>query len=215
LRLYGAAVPDTPERAAGRLAAESLAAGDPTGWFEPLYAGGTGVPWDRGVPHPLLAGWAHDLDGAGRSALVIGAGLGEDAELLAARGFATTAFDISATAIAIARDRHPGSAVDYRVADLLHPPPAWRGAFDLVAEVFTVQALPDDVRPAAIANVASFVATGGTLVVVATAREDGVPPGGPPWPLTRAEVDSFGLEQTSVEQIEGRWRAIARRAPRA
>jgi SAM-dependent methyltransferase len=208
-------VPDAPEQAAGRLARESLAAGDPTGWFERLYAGDTGVPWDRGGPHPLLAEWAEGLDGAGRRALVVGAGLGEDAELLAGCGFATTAFDVSPTAIDTARDRHPGTAVDYRVADLLDPPPEWRGAFDLVAEVFTVQALPDDVRPAAIANVAGFVAPGGTLVVVATARQPGGAPGGPPWPLTRAEIDAFGLEQVSVEQIEQRWRAIARRAPSA
>lgn len=47
---------------ADRLAAESLAVQDPTGWFECLYAeaedGAAVVPWDRGAPHPLLVEWA-------------------------------------------------------------------------------------------------------------------------------------------------------------
>jgi hypothetical protein len=33
-----------------------------------------------------------------------------------------------------------GTPVTFRVADLLAPPPEWAGAFDLVAEPYTVQA---------------------------------------------------------------------------
>src|SRR3954471_2510935 len=116
----------TPERDpaedAHRLAAEALAADDATGWFEPLYAaaarGGGVVPWDRGGPHPVLVAWAreHAVDGTRRRALVVGAGLGGDAEHAAALGFDTVAFDISPTAVAGARERHPGTRVDYVVA---------------------------------------------------------------------------------------------------
>lgn len=97
-----------PEAVASRLAAESIAAGDPTGWFERLYsaaeAGPTAVPWDRGVPSPHLVHWASDrrLAGAGKRALVVGCGLGEDAEFVAGLGFHTVAFDISASVIAAA-----------------------------------------------------------------------------------------------------------------
>jgi SAM-dependent methyltransferase len=116
-------VPDTT-----RLAAASLAAGDPTGWFEQLYveagAGTAEVPWDVPRPSKLLAGWVRDgsIAGAGRRALVVGCGLGRDAEFLAGLGFTTTAFDISATAVRTARERHPDSPVEYGVADLLDPP---------------------------------------------------------------------------------------------
>ena len=140
---------------------------DATGWFEPLYsearAGTRSVPWDRGTAHPLLAAWTAErgLRGEGRRALVIGAGLGFDAEHLAALGFATTAFDVAPTAVAMARERFPGSAVDYRVADLLDLPPEWAGAFDLVVEIITVQALPEDLRAPATAAIASTVAPGG------------------------------------------------------
>lgn len=51
------------------------------------------------------------------------------------------------------------------------------------------------------------VAPGGTLLVIATAREDDEGADGPPWPLTRAEIDAFGLDPVRVELIDGRWRA--------
>lgn len=119
---------------------------DPTGFFEPLYVaaarGERTVPWDRGGPHPLIAGWARDLRGAGRRALVVGSGLGADAELFAERGFAVVAFDVSPTAVASTRERYPGSPVDPCVADLLDPPADWQRAFDLVVESLTVQSMP-------------------------------------------------------------------------
>ena len=61
-------------------------------------------------------------DGAGKTALVVGAGTGWDAELIADRGFDTTAFDISPTAIETAHRNHPDSKAHYIVADLLAPP---------------------------------------------------------------------------------------------
>jgi SAM-dependent methyltransferase len=202
-----------------------VTADDPTGWFERLYAaaaaGAAEVPWERGGPHPLLAEWARGRDGAGRRALVVGVGLGDDAELLAAAGFDVVAFDISPTAIQTARERFPGSRVGYRTADLLDPPAEWREAFDLVVEVFTVQSLPEPHRARAIANVAGLVAPGGTLVVVAAAREPDEAADGPPWPLTRAEIDAFatgGLEAVRVEDLRDvpepgarRWRVELRR----
>ncbi|SDS91947.1 class I SAM-dependent methyltransferase [Actinoplanes derwentensis] len=230
----GARGPDTGSAAASlvggaadarRLAADSLAAGDPTGWFETLYAasraGNAVVPWDVAEPSARLR--ALDLPpGAGRRALIVGCGPGRDAEHVAALGYTTTAFDISATAIDLARERHPGSPVTYTVADLLDPRPDWRHAFDLVLESNNVQALPTGIRAAAIPAIGGFVAPGGTLIVLAAATtridSDG---SGPPWPLTRAEIDAFaigGLRPVSVDQVNAagttlptRWQAIYRR----
>ncbi|WP_433384747.1 winged helix-turn-helix transcriptional regulator [Actinoplanes sp. CA-142083] len=213
-------VVDEPGRAdTRRLAAASLAQGDATGWFEKLYVeagdGRADVPWDRAEPSAnlLSAGLPR---GEGRRALVVGCGLGRDSEYVAALGYATTAFDISETAIRTARSRHPDSPVDYRVADLLAPPGEWRHGFDLVVESNNVQALPRDLRERATASVAGFVAPGGTLLVLAAAAKE-PSDDGPPWPLTREEVDAFardGLRAEAVEEIETpddpltvRWRA--------
>jgi pimeloyl-ACP methyl ester carboxylesterase len=213
---------------ASRLAVRSLASGDPTGWFDRLYAAGVAgevaMPWDRDQPNPMLVEWARarELSGEGRRALVVGCGLGADAEYLAGLGYDTDAFDIAETAIRVARERHPGSPVRYRSADLLDPPAGWRRAFDLVVEIYTVQALPDPPRAAAIASVAGLVAPGGTLLVIAAARDEGeAVPDPPPWPLTPAEIEAFtadGLTAVRVERFPDptnpatrRWRAELRR----
>jgi SAM-dependent methyltransferase len=215
---------EDPDLYARRLAGKALTAGEPTGWFEPLYAaaeaGRAVVPWDRGVPHQLLVAWAHatGLHGAGRRALVVGCGLGEDAEFVAALAFDTVAFDVSASAIRAARRRFPDSAVHYMTADLLDPPASWRYAFDLVVESMTLQALPDPPRRYAIPNVGHLVAPGGTLLVIARARDEGSEPDdGPPWSLTRAEIDALtatGLRPVQIEEFRDdgpppthRWRA--------
>jgi pimeloyl-ACP methyl ester carboxylesterase/SAM-dependent methyltransferase len=223
------------QRAADRLAARALAAGDPTGWFEPLYRSGAAaevpMPWDRDEPHPLLAAWAADraVAGRGRRAIVVGCGLGADAEYVARLGFATTAFDIAPTAIELARSRHPRTAVRYLTANLLRLPGAWTGAFSLVVDVFTAQALPDPPRAEAIAGLGRLVAPGGSLLAIAAAAGPAGPAGidgidgpvdeprtPPPWPLSRADIDGFagdGLKAVTVERLtlEGRpgplWRA--------
>jgi SAM-dependent methyltransferase len=219
--------PLDPGEQANRLAAASLAAGDPTAWFERLYLaaedGDAVVPWDRGGPHPKLVEWteARALEGRGQRALVVGCGLGGDAEHVAALGFDTVAFDVAAAAVRGARRRYPGSDVRYVAADLLDPPADWRDAFDLVVESMTVQSLPDPPRREAIARVAQMVAPGGTLIVIAVARDEADTVEGPPWPLTRAEVDAFatgGLEPVRIEDLVDavppalrRWRAEFRR----
>lgn len=208
---------------ASRLAAESLAHDDPTGWFERLYAeaasGDAIVPWDRDEPNPLLvdAVTRRALNGAGRRALVVGCGLGRDAEFVATLGFDTVAFDISATAVHGARARFPESTVDYVVADVLDPPAEWTGAFDFVVESITVQSMPLSVRPTAINSITRMVAPGGELLVISGIREEGEQVDGPPWPLTRAELNSFaadGLQATHVTAVPEthRWQAIFQRA---
>lgn len=105
--------------------------------------------------------------------------------------------------------------MDYVVADLFAPPPEWLHTFDLVVEIATVQALPRGVRAAGIECVASLVAPGGTLLVGAFAAEAEVEvdvevEDGPPWPLTRAEVESFageGARLIALDRTRGgrRW----------
>ena len=140
------------EADANRLSAAALKAGDPTGWFEQLYAEAAGgqaiVPWDRGEPHPLLVEWAKNrpVPLTAYRTLVVGSGLGEDAAYLSRLGWGVIAFDISPTAIAAARHRFPATPVDFRVADVLDPPQEWTRHFGLVLESYTTQALPVRLR---------------------------------------------------------------------
>ena len=199
------------ERAAAReLARRYLARGDPAGWFEVLYATAGGdpsvIPWADLSPNPNLVGWLdrQAMAGSGRKALKIGCGLGDDAEELSRRGFDTTAFDISPTAISWCRGRFPRSSVWYAVADLLRPPDEWAKAFDFVLESYTLQVLPPQLRDEAARRVADFVAPNGTLLVIARGREPGEAEGTMPWPLTRQGMAVFkeaGLSELHFEDF--------------
>jgi len=197
----------TDRTRARELAAEALARHDPTGWFETLYREaeelGTPIPWAELAPNPYLRAHVRPRSrDRGRAAIVVGCGLGDDAEWLAGAGFATTAFDISASAIRACRRRFPRSAVTYRVADLFRAPAEWRGRFDLVYESYTLQVLPVGPRSRAVGRIARLVAPSGELFVVARGREEKEPPGAMPWPLTRAELLGFrdhGLGLTRFE----------------
>jgi len=185
------------------LAQRYVAQGDSTGWFEALYAeaqrGAAAIPWADLQPNPNFVSWldSSDLVRRGGKALKVGCGLGDDAEELARRGFETTAFDISPTAVAMARQRFPHSKVDYRIADLLNSPTEWRKNFDFVLEAYTLQVLPPPERLQAIDRIAGFVADGGSLLVITRGRDASEDSGRMPWPLTKEELlrfESGGLE---------------------
>lgn len=175
-------------------------------WFDPLYAQASGdatqVPWALSGPAPSLVNWLKKNEGKGRSAIVVGCGLGDDAEALAAAGFEVTAFDVSQSAIAWAKERFPNSAVTYTVADLFNLPTNWTKSFDLVFEFRTLQALPPEVRSAAIAQVASLASPGGTVLVATYTREDDEVFDGPPWPLSSLELSHFEAIGLSVVERE-------------
>jgi len=211
-----------------RMAGESIARGDAVGWFEELYqragADWQRVPWADLVANPLLAEWLAGPDAAGAigRALVVGCGYGDDAERLAAAGFAVTAFDVAPTAIEACRARFPDSKVEYVVADALAPPRAWRGAFDLVFESYTLQVLPPAARAPLLAQLAATLAPGGRLLLLCRGREPADPEGELPWSLTRAELDAVrahGLELVRFEDLLDdetppvrRFRALYRRS---
>jgi 2-polyprenyl-3-methyl-5-hydroxy-6-metoxy-1,4-benzoquinol methylase len=101
------------------LAQTAYARNDPTGWFEELYRGAKGnesaIPWADLTVNPNLTSWIkkRQLSGEGKTALVVGCGLGDDAEALAKLGFVVMGFDISPTAIAWCQQRFPDSPVNY------------------------------------------------------------------------------------------------------
>lgn len=181
--------------------------GDPENrldWFETVYATSEGdaaaVPWADLRPKPQLVEWLDSNPGDGRPALDIGCGLGDNAEAIAAAGYATTAFDLSPSAIDWARRRFAGSPVNYRTADLFNPPADWKGGFDLVHECYTIQALAGELRERAFAAVAGLVRPGGVLLVITRTRPEGSEADGPPWPLTPTELarfDALGLQAES------------------
>jgi SAM-dependent methyltransferase len=171
--------------------------------FEDIYARAGNdlgaIPWAALAPHPALVAWlGRQRPAAGRTALVVGCGLGDDAEEVSRRGYRVTAFDASPTAIRRCRERFGQSAVGYQVADLFSLPAGWAQAFDLVVEIRTLQSLPPPQRARAVAAVAATAAPGGQVFVYCAVVGDGEPRASRPWPVTPGELQAFadaGLRQ--------------------
>ena len=196
---------------------QHLAAGRPSGWFEPAYAlaraEGARLPWLYGTPHPYLESWleAPVTSPPGQRALIVGCGLGHDAVAVANAGFEVTAIDVAPTAVQWAEQR-ASELIDAGVprirfleADLLTPPTELLGAFDLVVEIHTVPWLPGVVRDAAMVAIGGFAAPGGIVLVVTLLATDHATlerTSGPPWPQAPSELASYragGLARVALE----------------
>jgi SAM-dependent methyltransferase len=176
---------------------EAFEAGEPTRWFEELYASADResevVPWADLRPNPILMQW---LDATGHRApaarpdappavparaAVVGAALGDDVPPLVERGWSVTAFDISRTAMEWAAERwrrmadaDPAHAahgavvpVEWLHADLLDLPAELLGTFDFVLEVYTFQALPPEMRDPIAAGLRALLRPGGEMLMIA------------------------------------------------
>lgn len=172
----------------------------PNEWFETLYSesneGGEGVPWAEMKPHSMFKNWLDNNpnDVIGETALVVGCGMGDDAVELETKGFNVTAFDVSESAIELCKKRFPTSKVKFITADLIEGVSDWHKKFDLVLEIFTIQALPPKYEQILIKNPADFVSDNGQLIVIAEVQsEKRVYENGPPWLLNEDYIKSFEL----------------------
>ncbi|MEP2707528.1 MAG: class I SAM-dependent methyltransferase [Roseibium sp.] len=182
--------------------AKGGAVDDRLNWFHAVYkeAGGdaAAVPWADLAPKQALLDWLAEHPGKGRTAIDIGCGLGDNAEALAGARYQTTAFDLSPDAISWAKRRFPASKVTYKAADLFKLSQKWTGAFDLVHECYTIQALDGELRTRSIQAIADLVAPGGTLLLINRSRGEGTEANGPPWPMMPSEWRQFEAFELSL-----------------
>jgi len=177
-----------------KLSQTAEADGEPLRWFEELYAGANRdsgeIPWARMEPHPKMVEWVAENPAVTGRALVVGCGLGDDAEWLSVAGFDVTAFDLSQSSIDWCRERFPQSSVKYCVGDLMEPVDGWLEAYDLVVEIHILQAIPEYVRDAAASNLHKLLSHGGNLLCIGRLLSERIPDEpAPPWPLSRVWLE--------------------------
>jgi len=184
---------------------------DPTGWFDSIYTDAQGdhkaVFWADLEPSPYLLRWLKNcsLKNKGRKAIVIGCGVGDDAEALSETGYEVIAFDISPEAIRLCKKRYPVTTVNYLVADLFDYPPQWVETFELVYECNTIQVLPGKYRLQARDAMVSLLAPQGEILVSCRSRLKGEQEDDIPLPLDKDEIDGFvrcGLSEESFEAYD-------------
>jgi SAM-dependent methyltransferase len=174
-------------------------------WFEALYKEASGdsgtLPWADLAPNPNLLEWVakNSPIGQGKRAAVVGCGLGDDAEAIAALGFEVTAFDIAPTAIEWCRKRFPNSAVQYQLANLFDLPRPLRRSFDFVFEAYTIQSMPPEMQPGAAVCLLHLLAPGGRVLVICRGFDGVGQPDGPPWAVARSTLDL--LPSDDVRQV--------------
>ncbi|MGY6529736.1 MAG: class I SAM-dependent methyltransferase [Cyanobacterium sp.] len=181
-----------------KLVEKHLENNQPSAWFEELYAQANHnpaqIPWAAQKPSHQLIEWLENNPLHGNQkpqAVVIGCGLGDDAQALAQAGYAVTAFDVSPTAISWCKQRFPNSPVDYVTADIFNLPSDWQEKFDLIWECRTIQALPLDVRNQVIEAVTSLAKPTGKILILTHIRDTEEAPSGPPWALSQGELNQF------------------------
>lgn len=179
---------------------------DPMGWFNSIYTDAEGdhnnVFWADLEPNPYLVEWINTCSqGAkGKKAIVIGCGVGDDAEAISKMGYEVTAFDIAPEAIALCKKRYPDTKVHYLVSDLFDYPKEWREKFDLIYECNTIQVLPGKYRTKARDAMISLMTSDAYILVSCRSRNKGEQEDDIPLPLDKDEIDGFvrcGLSEES------------------
>lgn len=150
------------------------------------------IPWATLSANVHLVDFLkNSQDTHNKKALVIGCGLGDDAQILADYGYAVVAIDISETAIAIAKERFGHLMIDFKVEDIFKLPAYMNDHYDLVFESRTIQSLHPKFRDALVEIIANLLTTNGELLIHTNIQDDNAKYGGPPWPLYRRELDTF------------------------
>ncbi len=145
----------------------TAAAGD---WWDRFYADRSReVPFFVAKPDENLAGYLdRGLLRPGR-ALDIGCGPGRNAIFLARNGFQVDAVDISATAVAWARERGAGSGVEFRHGDAF----AVEGSYDLVYDSGCFHHLPPHRRVSYLALLDRVLRPGGHFALTCLTTDEG------------------------------------------
>jgi SAM-dependent methyltransferase len=126
------------------------------------------LPWSTGLPHPVVVNLTKNEEIAPGTLLEPGAGNGENAIFLAARGFDVTAVDISSAAIEKIREHAEKMdvAIHTVVGDFLGDISLPHSKYDYVFERSFLQTLPPSLREKYVERVISHLNPNGKYLAI-------------------------------------------------
>ena len=155
-------------------------------FWEEIYQGGR-AGWDLRGPTPALRRLAGNGELAPGRLIVLGAGRGHDAREFARHGFAVTAVDFAAEAVASMRSlADPGAPVEIVQADIFKLPAALDHGFDSVLEYTCFCAIQPSRRAEYADLVARLIRPGGSYIALLFPLDQHA--GGPPFAVSVDEV---------------------------
>ena len=178
---------------------------EPSAWCDSIYTNAQGdykaVFWADLEPSPYLVQWLENnkKDLKKKKAIVIGCGVGDDAQAISDYGYDVIAFDISPEAINLCKKRYPNTKVTYLVADLFDYDKKWLGNFDVVYECNTIQILPGKYRIKARKAISNLVSKNGYALVSCRSRKKNEKEDEIPLPLDYEEINKFVTEDKLKE----------------
>ncbi|WP_121626888.1 class I SAM-dependent methyltransferase [Poseidonibacter antarcticus] len=178
---------------------------EPSAWCDSIYTNAQGdykaVFWADLEPSPYLVQWLENnkKDLKKKKAIVIGCGVGDDAQAISDYGYDVIAFDISPEAINLCKKRYPNTKVTYLVADLFDYDKKWLENFDLVYECNTIQILPEKYRIKARKAISNLVSKNAYALVSCRCREKNEKEDEIPLPLDYEEINKFVTEDKLKE----------------
>ncbi len=126
------------------------------------------LPWSTGLPHPVVVSLTKNEAITPGTLLEPGAGNGENALFLAARGFDVTAVDISSAAISKIRENAEKMNISIHtiVGDFMDDVELPYSKYDYVFERSFLQTLPSSLRKKYIHSVASYLNPSGMYLAI-------------------------------------------------
>jgi len=150
------------------------------------------IPWAKLEVNEYLKDYLNNnANTNNKKALVIGCGIGDDADYLASKGYEVDAFDISPSAINIAKKRFCNKNINFFVQDIFSLPNNMINSYDFVYEGLTIQSINPKFKNELIKIISSLGKKDSHLLLYSNFQDDIDNYDGPPWPLYKRDFALF------------------------